>query len=58
MDGLRMDFPLTLTHLLRRAEQFFGEVEIVTRLPDKSFHRTNYGETRVPRSAGKVVLLP
>src|SRR5579871_1155765 len=45
MDGLMMDFPLTLTHLLRRAEQFFPEREIVTRMPDKSFHRTTYGET-------------
>src|SRR5258708_2931924 len=45
MDGLMMDFPLTLTHLLRRAEQFFGDGEIVTRLPDKSFHRTNYRDT-------------
>ena len=45
MEGLMMDFPLTLTHLLRRAETFFGEGEIVTRLPDKSFHRTTHGET-------------
>ena len=45
MDGLMMDFPLTLTHLLRRGESFFGDGEIVTRLPDKSFHRTSHGET-------------
>jgi fatty-acyl-CoA synthase len=45
VDGLMMDFPLTLTHLLRRAETFFGAGEIVTRLPDKSFHRTNYRDT-------------
>ena len=45
MDGLMMDFPLTLTHLLRRAEQFFGDGEIVTRMPDKSFHRTTYRDT-------------
>jgi fatty-acyl-CoA synthase len=42
MDGLMMDFPLTLPPLLRRAETFFGEREIVTRLPDKSFHRYTY----------------
>ena len=42
MDGLMMDFPLTLTHLLRRAETFYGNGEIVTRLPDKSFHRYTY----------------
>src|SRR2546429_3636773 len=45
MDGLMMDFPLTLTHVMRRAETFFGDGEIVTRLPDKSFHRTNHRET-------------
>jgi fatty-acyl-CoA synthase len=45
MEGQMMDFPLTLTHVLRRAESFFGEGEIVTRLPDKSFHRTNHRNT-------------
>src|SRR5690349_13350537 len=45
MDGLMMDFPLTLTHVMRRAETFFGDGEIVARLPDKSFHRTNHRET-------------
>jgi fatty-acyl-CoA synthase len=45
MDGLMMDFPLTLTHLLTRAETYFGNGEIVTRLPDKSFHRTTYRDT-------------
>src|ERR671933_118234 len=32
MDGLMMDFQLTLPPVLRRAETFFGEREIVTRL--------------------------
>ena len=44
VDGLMMDFPLTLPHLLRRAETYFGEKEIVTRLPDKSFHRYTYAD--------------
>ena len=30
---------------MRRAESFFGDGEIVTRLPDKSFHRTNHRDT-------------
>src|SRR5947208_13977824 len=42
MDGLMMDFQLTLPPVLRRAETFFGDKEIVTRLPDKSFHRYTY----------------
>jgi len=45
MDGLMMDFQLTLPHLLRRAETYYGNGEIVTRLPDKSFHRTTYRDT-------------
>src|SRR5439155_1942467 len=44
VNGLMMDFQLTLPHLLRRAETFFGEKEIVTRLPDKSFHRYTYAD--------------
>ena len=42
MRGQMMDFQLTLPHLLRRAETYFGDKEIVTRLPDKSFHRYGY----------------
>jgi fatty-acyl-CoA synthase len=45
VDGLMMDFQLTLPHLLRRAETYYGNGEIVTRLPDKSFHRTTYRDT-------------
>ncbi len=44
MDGLMMDFPLTLPTLLRRAETYFGEKEIATRLPDRSFHRYTYSD--------------
>ena len=51
MDGLMMDFQLTLPHLLRRAETYFGGGEIVTRLPDKSFHRTTYGDVDAPRAS-------
>ena len=46
-----MDFQLTLPALLRRAETYFPNREIVSRLPDRSFQRTTYGElgTRVRR---------
>jgi len=44
VNGLMMDYQLTLPSLLRRAEQYNGSSEIVTRMPDKSFHRTTYGE--------------
>jgi fatty-acyl-CoA synthase len=39
-----MDFPLTLPHLLERAGTLFKDVEIVSRLPDKSLHRHTYGD--------------
>jgi acyl-CoA synthetase (AMP-forming)/AMP-acid ligase II len=44
MNGLMMDFPLTLSTVFRRAEQLFGRREIVSRLPDKSLHRYRYSD--------------
>ncbi|MEK7794259.1 MAG: AMP-binding protein, partial [Candidatus Hydrogenedentota bacterium] len=44
MQGLMMDFQLTVDALLRRAEQIFAKKEIVTRMPDRSFHRYTYGQ--------------
>src|SRR4051812_11112352 len=44
MNGLMMDFPLTLAHIFDRAARYFPAVELVSRRPDKSIHRTNYGE--------------
>jgi fatty-acyl-CoA synthase len=44
VNGLMMDFQLTIPHLLQRAETFFGDKEIVTRLPDRSFHRYTYAD--------------
>jgi fatty-acyl-CoA synthase len=44
MQGLIMDYQLTIPAILRRAEQVFGSKEIVTRLPDKSFHRYTYAD--------------
>ena len=44
MDGLMMDFPLTLAHLFDRAGRYFPRNEIVSRRPDKSIHRTTYAE--------------
>ena len=37
-----MQFPLTLAPILERTGRLFGAVEIVSRLPDKSVHRSNY----------------
>jgi fatty-acyl-CoA synthase len=42
MNGLMMDFPLTLAAIFRRAEQVFPRREIVTRRHDRSLHRYRY----------------
>jgi fatty-acyl-CoA synthase len=39
-----MDFPLTLEKILERAGHLFGEIEIVSRRPDRSIHRTTYSQ--------------
>src|SRR3970040_1276130 len=39
-----MDSELNVPALLRRGEQLFGDREIVTRLPDRSFHRYTYAD--------------
>jgi fatty-acyl-CoA synthase len=44
VNGQMMDFQLTLPPLLRRAETYFPTKEVVTRLPDKSFHRYTYAD--------------
>jgi fatty-acyl-CoA synthase len=44
MKTTMMDVPLSLNMLLERARRPFANVEVVTRRPDKSLHRTTYGE--------------
>src|SRR5437868_15170162 len=44
MDGLMMQFPLTLLHIFDRAAKYFGATEIVSRRPDKSIQRGTYAE--------------
>jgi len=44
MQGLMQDYQLTVPAIMRRAESIFGHKEIVTRLPDKSFHRYTYSD--------------
>ena len=42
--GLMMDFQLTLPTILKRAETYFPHQEIVTRMPDRSFHRYSFAD--------------
>src|SRR5262249_32704208 len=44
MNGLMMDYQLTLPTILRRAETYFPQQEIVSRLPDRSFHRYTFAD--------------
>jgi fatty-acyl-CoA synthase len=44
MQSTMMSYPLTLPHLLERAGRYFANSEIVSRLPDRSLHRTSYGD--------------
>jgi fatty-acyl-CoA synthase len=44
MDGLMMEYQLTLPTILRRVETYYADKEVITRLPDKSFHRYTYRE--------------
>jgi fatty-acyl-CoA synthase len=39
-----MDYPLTLVAILERAGKLFGNAEIVSRKPDRSFHRYTYSD--------------
>ena len=42
MQSTMMHVPLNLTHFLERAGKLFGSVEIVSRMPDKTLHRTKF----------------
>jgi fatty-acyl-CoA synthase len=44
LEGLTQDYQLTLPYILRRAEQLYGYREIITRRPDKSFHRYTFAD--------------
>ena len=44
MDGLMMDYQLTIPAILRRAETLFAGKPIVSRRVDRTLHRYTYGE--------------
>lgn len=46
MHGLMMDQPLLISELIRHAERYHGDTEIVSRLPDAggAIHRSSWGE--------------
>src|SRR5271165_4480490 len=44
MLGTMMDFPLTLVPILERAGKLYSQIEVVSRRPDRTISRTNYGD--------------
>ena len=44
MRGLMMDYPLTLTSIIRHAERTYGAQPIVSRQTDRTLHRTTYAD--------------
>jgi fatty-acyl-CoA synthase len=52
-----MDAPLVLPELLERARRPFGDVEVVSRMPDGTVKRTTFGELYVrARRIGQALL--
>ena len=47
MNGLMMDYPLTLSTIFRRAEAIYPRHEVVWRLADKTVQRYTYGDFAV-----------
>jgi fatty-acyl-CoA synthase len=45
LDGLMMDYALTVPSLVHRAETIFGNTEIATRLPDRTFHHYSFADS-------------
>ncbi len=43
MQGLMMDYPLTLTHILERSAKLFPKKEIASKMPD-GMHRHSYAD--------------
>jgi fatty-acyl-CoA synthase len=54
--GLTMDYELTVDAIVRRAESLYAHKEVVTRRPDRSLHRTTYGDVcRRARALGSAL---
>ena len=44
MDGLMMDYQLNVPAIMKRADELYGDNEIASRLPDKSWHTYTYAD--------------
>src|SRR2546422_9747182 len=54
LDGLMMDYPLTLTHFFERSRRLFAKKTIATRIPGRPLFRHTYADfaERTTRLAG------
>src|SRR5256885_15072629 len=54
LDGLMMDYPLTLTHFFERSRRLFAKKTLATRVPGRPLFRYTYAEfaERTMRLAG------
>ncbi|MCU0491459.1 MAG: long-chain fatty acid--CoA ligase [Chloroflexaceae bacterium] len=59
MQGLMMDYQLTVDRILEHANRFFAHKQVITKQPDGSIHRYTYGDMyrRVKRMAKALVQL-
>ncbi|RME48582.1 MAG: fatty-acid--CoA ligase [Caldilineae bacterium] len=59
MQGLMMDYPLTVDRILEHANRLYPRKHIITKLPDGSFHRYTYADLykRVKKLANVLVNL-
>ncbi len=59
MQGLMMDYPLTLDRILEHANRMYPHKQIVTKQPDGTFHRYTYADlyTRVKKLANVLAKL-
>ena len=48
-----MDYQLNVPAILRRADELYGDREIVSRLPDKSWHRSTLRGLRLAHEAAR-----
>ena len=57
MNATMMQYPLSVNHLIERAGTLFGDVEVVSRMPNGSLHRQTYADTlRRTRALAKGLL--
>ena len=58
MQTTMMRLPLSVSHLLERARQLFPSREVISRLPNRSLHRTTYDQVTEREAAVAAIQRP